>query len=108
MKIRDILAAAALLFLLAFESGCAEMYACKTTIVYRADGSWQYESCKNQENLKADLSLDDKGKLNKLNVSTTATTPEAIIAAVAENQARLMESMKEFIGILKQGAMTGS
>lgn len=105
MKIRDILAAAGIILLLSLAGGCAEMLACKTVIAYRADGSWEYQSCKNQENLKAELGLSDQGKLNKLNVQTTALTPEAAIAGALQVQTELL---RQLLPILQKGAMGGT
>ena len=76
--------------------GCANMVACTTEISYEA-GKMYYKPCKNQENLSADLGFDKDGKITTAKVSTTAITPEAVIAGVVALQMKLMDQMSALL-----------
>ena len=56
-----------------------------------------YKSNKNQENFKAHLALTPEGKLSALDVETTAVTPELAIAKFAEAQAKMMDTLSQFM-----------
>jgi len=80
---------------------------------HNADSQLDYESGKNQENFKADVSLDPaSGKVTGFHIETTATTPEAAIAetgkALAAAAAALNNIISQIPLIAKQAAMAGS
>ena len=60
----------------------AACYTVPTVVDYEAAGvKAHYQSNKNQENFKANITLDANGKITGLNIETTAVTPESAIAA---------------------------
>jgi len=92
-------------------SGCssAEKYLGSTKASY-TEGNFVWDSNKNQENLNAKYKKD--GEKVEFQINTTATTPEAAMAAAAlasaEAWKNMSEFMKELLPLLKQGAMSGS
>ena len=99
-----------LAILLFTTQGCVSMFTAKTTATY--DGkTFTWESTKNQEGLDATLGKDKDG--NPLaTIKTTATTPEAAIAAAAAAQAKFMDAMAGLIqtltGVAKAAATKGA
>lgn len=84
----------AFLLAIALSTGCASMYLGSTEACYKtADGTEIcYKSNKNQESFSAKVGLDAAtGKLNNLDIQTTATTPESAIAATAQFNMKLLE-----------------
>lgn len=93
--------------------GCATVakdYTASTSASYQAgDTSLKYDSTKNQENFKADIVIDPAtGKLTQLHVETTATTPEAAIAATAKANAATAALLERLLGLLPAAAFAGS
>ena len=77
-------------------------------------GDAYYESNKNQEGFSLKSEWDDTGKIKTLNLQTTATTPEAAIAAMAQRDMAMIEMFREWgreiLPLLKAaaaGAATG-
>jgi len=67
-----------------------------------------YESNKNQENFKAAFSIDpDTNKITGLSVETTATTPEAAMAAVARAQERMTALIEKLMSMIPVKALGG-
>jgi hypothetical protein len=101
-------AAIALAMLLWLTACGASFFACTTKASFNKDGTWSYESCKNQENFKAKITENDKGRTTA-EVETTATTPEAAIAAAMQSLAKLIDTivplLKEAIAIGTKGAV---
>ena len=96
-----VLVAVALLAL----NGCStvnkDYTACTTSLFKSAGTEVSYNSCKNQENFKADLTLDpETGKITGLHVETTATTPEAAMAATAKANAATAAMLEKFLGMV--------
>jgi hypothetical protein len=89
-------------------AGCgANFFACTTKASFNKDGTWSYESCKNQENFKAEIGKDRAG--NPLaKVETTATTPEAAIAAAAEALKEAFVVLKDAMAMAKAAASKGA
>ena len=93
----------------------AKDYLGETEVRISKDGEWYYKSNKNQELLKASIGTDQSGRPNAT-IETTASTPEAAIANVAAAQARLAETLNNFItnivpliqNMARQGAIAGS
>ena len=79
-------------------TGCgASYFACTTKASYDpATGAFQYESCKDQQNFHAKMSQGEDGK-PIAEVSTTATTPEAAIAAAMQSLAKLLDTLGPLI-----------
>ena len=99
-----IIKAAALALLLSLEMGCARQFLGSTEASY---GDYTYSSTKNQENLKADFSKSPDGTTT-FKIETTATTPEAAIAAAAQAYARSIELLSGVIEKLSSGAKAGA
>ncbi len=107
-RIPHILAISALLL----SAGCATVdkdFTARTTASYKHNGTEVgYTSSKNQENFKADLEFDPQGKVTKLHVETTASTPEAAITAAANAQAQALklasDALNTLLPLLKAGA----
>lgn len=93
-------------------TGCStvDKYLGRTTASY-TDGNFAWDSNKNHENLDASYEKSADGSV-KARLKTTATTPEAAMAAAAADNAaahkNFSEILKELLPILKQGATTGS
>ena len=91
--------AIALGVLLAFAlaiSGCsASSYLGTTKASYIPGGAVNYESNKNNEGFHAKIELAEKGNIKAFDISTTATTPESAIAAVAAAQAAMMKAFTD-------------
>jgi phosphoenolpyruvate carboxylase len=100
------------LFLLAFLFlGCGVNQYTATTKASYENGNWYWLSNKNQENLKAKLGKDRDGN-PIFEIETTATTPEAAIAAAMQSfalvQQQFAELLKQLGPLLKAGALAGS
>ena len=97
-------------------SGCgflgfkADQFVAQTTAKANKDG-FAYSSGKNQESLAATGEMTKDGTF-KFSVNTTASTPEAAIAAALQANAQAMqvlsELMKEIIPIAKAAATKGA
>ena len=76
-------------------SGCGvRQYTASTKVTY--DGkSWFYESNKNQEGLKARLSADGSAE-----IETTASTPEASIAAALQSNLEMQKQIGAMLQVL--------
>ena len=87
-------------------SGCASWYLGTTKATY--DGkTFFWESSKNQEGLKATLGKDKDG--NPIaTIETTATTPEAAIAAAAEALKEAFVVLKDAMAMAKAAASKGA
>jgi len=92
------------LTLLVMLSGCAKQFLGSTEASY---GDYSYSSTKNQENLKASFTKDKDG-MTTFTIETTATTPEAAIAAAAQAYARSIEMLTGVIDKLTAGAKAGA
>ena len=69
------------------------------------DNEIEYNSNKNQENFKADVTLDpETGKITGLHVETTATTPEAAMAATAKANAATATLLEKLLGLMVNSA----
>lgn len=112
---KSILGLSILIFSL---TGCGLMakdYLGETVVHIGADGSYDYRSNKNQELLKASIATDSNGR-PVASIETTASTPEAAIAATAAANARMSETLNNFMNnivpllqnLAKQGAIAGS
>jgi len=81
--------------ILCLASACSTVdkdFTARTIATYKNAGTEvNYNSSKNQENFKADVEFDAAGKVTKLHVETTATTPEAAITAAANAQAQALK-----------------
>ena len=94
---------ATLLAFLLSASGCATVakdFTASTTASYTPGGQVYYQSTKNQENFHAKIELDADGKVKSLDVSTTATTPEAAIAAALSSQAAAMKAFTDLVNMV--------
>jgi len=86
-------------------SGCgASFFACTTEASFNADATWKYKSCKNQENLKAEVGQDKNGHPYG-KIETTASTPEASIAAAMQSLAKLIDTI---VPLLEKAVAVGS
>jgi len=116
MKIRtswwENLVIVALMALFLSLNGCGVgFYTAMTEAEYNAEtGSWRYRSNKNQEAFEAKI-VEYRGK-QTLEVKTTATTPEAAIAAAMASMAKLVDTLNALASQLaataKAGALSGS
>jgi len=105
---KNILIAAALAVTLSLTAGCATVakdFTASTTASYKAgDTMLDYSSTKNQENFKANITLDpETGKVTGLNVETTATTPESAIAATAIARQKELEFLQKLLDRIPAG-----
>lgn len=93
--------------------GCGVgQYTASTEASYDAKtGSWNYRSNKNQENFEAKIAEFKDGR-QVLEVKTTATTPEAAIAAAMASFSKAVDALTLMIqqatAAAKTGAMAGS
>lgn len=79
--------------------GCATVskdFTARTVASANKDG-FAYDSTKNQENLKASGEIDPVTGAMKFSVETTATTPEAAIAAALEAQKASLELINKLL-----------
>ena len=84
-------------------SGCGvDRYLGNTKLIYK---DLQYESNKNQEGLKASGKFDPVGNLLEFSVETTATTPEAAIAAARQSD---LEMLKLLNALAEQARSRGT
>jgi len=114
-RIKAWLAAAAILLICAFSTGCggAQWFSANTQATYEAYGAkLTYDSSKNQENFHARIELDPEGRVKALDVKTTATTAESAIAAAAASMAAMADAVRtaiqELAPLAKAAAMSGS
>lgn len=91
-------------------NGCASMYLGKTEATFETPNGLKgsYISNKNQENFSAKATTGPDGKINGVDIKTTATTPEAAMMAALESMRLFMDAMREQLSVLKSGAMAGS
>lgn len=113
MKTKLIVLGAIALLLLASCTTVDKTFLGHTIASYKSgDTALNYDSSKNQENFKADVELDATGKVTKLHVETTATTPEAAIAAQSAANARMVEALSKaldkLMSIVPLAATAGS
>ena len=101
------LLAIALAVALSMTMGCsAKFFACTTKASYIPEtGAFVYDSCKDQQSFHAKLP-------NGAEVSTSASTPEAAIAAATNALAAMMKTvndlMQQLAPLLKTGAAVAS
>lgn len=91
--------------LLLLITGCASMYLGKTTASFETPGGLKgsYESNKNQENFSASALVGPDGKITGVDIKTTATTPEAAMAAALAVQTEVLRQLMPLIQ--KAGAL---
>jgi hypothetical protein len=83
-----------------FLSGCgASFFACTTEASFNKDGTWAYKSCKNQENMKVKITEQANGR-TVAELETTATTPEAAIAAASNALASMTKMLTDLMAQL--------
>jgi len=105
------LAIMALVFILGGCSTVAKDYTASTSASYtNKDGTaLKYDSTKNQENFKAHVAIDPRtGSITGLDIETSASTPEAAIAATANANARIAALLEKLLGMIPASAMAGS
>jgi len=89
----------------------ADQFSANTTASANKEG-FSYSSNKNQENLSADGEFDPATGKTKFTVKTTASTPEAAIAAALQANAMAItafsEIMKVVIPLAKAAATKGA
>lgn len=93
-------------FLFLFSGCSASHFACTTEASFNKDGTWSYKSCKNQENMKVSISEDAKGR-TRAELETTASTPEAAIAAASNSLAKMADLLSALIPLLQKAATKG-
>jgi hypothetical protein len=101
----------AVMFYAVFVQGCgAGYFSAKTIATYESPDGYKvlYESEKNQEAFKAKIGLDQQGRINSLDIQTTATTPEAAILAAQDVANKLADILQKLIPLLEKAAMAGS
>ena len=106
---RDILLALFLVLLLA--SSCSvDRYLGSTEAYYTLPSGEKlyYKSNKNQEDFKAKVGLGPDGKLNALDISTTAITPEMAIMKFAEAQAKMADVLNRLVELIPAAAKAGA
>ena len=86
-------------------TGCATVakdYTASTSAHYKSgDTEIAYDSTKNQENFKAHITIDPAtGKVTGLDVETSASTPEAAIAATAQANAATARLLEKLMGLI--------
>lgn len=84
-------------------AGCATVqkdFTARTTATYSPTAGISYDSTKNQENFKAHVKFAPDGKVTELDVETTATTPEAAIAAAQQSQAQALKIANDALSVL--------
>lgn len=99
-----------------FLSGCGvDRFLGSTTASYEITPTGPkiyYSSNKDQQGFIADVELDSLGKVKKFHVSTTATTPEAAIAAALQSNLKFQEQfgdiLKAVIPMIEQAATKGA
>lgn len=80
--------------------GCsAANYLGSTEASFNKDGTWSYKSNKNQENFKAKLATDASGA-SSVEVETTASTPEAAIAAALQSNLEALKALNESLKLI--------
>lgn len=88
-----------------------DQFSASTSASANKDG-FQYTSTKNQENLSAEGEIDPATGKMKFKVNTTASTPEAAIAAALQANAMAIQAfseiMKEVIPLAKAAATKGA
>jgi len=80
-------------------TGCATVskdFTARTVASANKDG-FSYDSTKNQESLEAMGEIDPETGKMKFSVKTTATTPEAAIAAASAANAAVMQAISELL-----------
>lgn len=111
MKTLDLLIAALLLLLLAFESGCANMFSAKTIATYEitSDGKMiRYESSKEQQGLDLDLT-EDNGQVKVVRIHVDrASTAEAAMAAALQVQLQILKILETLAPLAAQAVKSGS
>jgi len=80
-------------------TGCASMYLGKTTASFETPAGLKanYESNKNQENFSVTATIGEDGKITGVDIKTTATTPEAAMAAALSFQTELLRQLMPLI-----------
>lgn len=84
---------------------CANQFSASTEASFK-NGEWYYKSYKNQENLDASISLDKNGN-PQAHISTSATTPEAAIAAAAKSLGILIDGLNKLLPVIEKAALAG-
>ena len=99
---KNLIVGVGLALLLALSWGCsASHFACTTEASFNKDGTWSYKSCKNQENMKVKISEDAQGR-TVAELETTASTPEAAIAAASSSLAKMADLLSALIPLLQK------
>lgn len=97
MRKTDLLSAAILAFLLSLSACGVSQYTANTTASVSPGNGFAYSSNKNQENLDATGDMNPDGTVH-FTVKTTATTPDAAIAAALQSN---LEAQKQLTAILQ-------
>jgi hypothetical protein len=117
MKTPSLIFYACALALVVFLSiaGCGVAHFTAETVVdYETPGGVKahYKSNKDQQDFKAKVSVDEQGRIKDLDIQTTATTPEAAIAAAAQANALAMQMLadvlKQLLPLLQKAAAAGA
>ena len=93
-------------FILAL-AGCSQSkdFLAKTTAYHTADGTYFYESTKNQEGFEASAVIDPvTGKVTGFSIKTKATTPESVVAAVLEARKAELDTMNKVLDMAAKAA----
>jgi len=88
-------------------SGCGvAQYTASTEASYETPSvKGSYKSNKNQEGFKADMEIQPDGKITKLHIETTATTPEAAIAAAMAVNLKLLSILEKLTPLIEKAAL---
>jgi len=93
-------------------TGCASMFTSETVASYELapDGTVKanYRSGKNQEGFRARVALDRAGNVTGFDLQTTATTPEAAIAAAVQVQLLQMQLLEKLLPLIEKAAAAGA
>lgn len=84
-------------------NGCASMYLGETTATFETPGGLKgsYKSNKNQQDFSATATVGPDGKITGVEIKTSASTPEAAIAAALQAQT---ETLKMVGPLIQKGA----
>lgn len=94
---KEVIWAALLGLVLSLSQGCGvSQYTANTTASANKDG-FNYTSNKNQESLHATGEIDPGTGNMKFDVTTTATTPEAAIAAAMQTNLKIQEQISAIL-----------
>jgi len=120
MKIRtswweNLVIVALMALFLSLAPGCgANFFTANTTASYELPNGEKliYSSNKDQQGFKVHMGAGPDGKLRILDIESTATTPEAAIAAAMQSMSKLVDTLNALASQLaataKAGALAGS